>query len=189
MESKISFGSIVKQYNQALSLIQAKLDSLHAPIRIAEHLAREAALNLRLRNFIRILVGVFTIAAIIGTVLSVYALRVRDTELGMASHTELQPNSGAPEPSLLEVVEHCPYTRSIGGVFGNNKLNNLLRITWQNDPDNQGKQESSDSSTLSLGEWTEKENSNIRRSDTSTCMKQLKKTEGEPDPTNLPEDE
>lgn len=171
MERKISFGSVVKQYNQALNLIQAKLDSLHAPIRMAEHLAREAAINLRSRNFMRISVGVFTIAAIIGTVLSIYALRERNTDIGMASHTELQPISGAPEPSLLEVVEHCPYTRSKGGVFGNSKLDNLPRITWQSDPDNQEKQESSASSPLSLGEWTEKENSNIRSSDNSTCVK------------------
>lgn len=171
MERKISFGSVVKQYNQALSLIQAKLDSLHAPIRIDEHLAREVAINLRSRNFILILVGVFTIAAIIGTVLSIYALRVRDTELGMASHTELQSNEGAPEPSVSEIVEHCPYTRSKGWVFGNTKSSNLLRNTWQNDPDNKGNQESSDSSTLSLGEWTEKENANIRKEDTSTCGK------------------
>ena len=189
MESKISFGRFVKQHHQALNLIQAKLDSLRASIRIAEHLAREAAINLRSRNFMRILVGVFAIAAIIGTVLSIYALRERNTDLGMASRTELQPNEGAPEPSVLEVVEYCPSTRSIVGVFGNTKLSNLLWITWQNDSANHGEQQSSDSSTFSLGEWTEKENSNIRQSDTSTCMKQLKITEGEPDLANWPADE
>jgi hypothetical protein len=128
------------------------------------------------------------ISAIIGTVLSVFALGERDTDPSMASHTELQPDQGAPEPSVFEVVEHCPYTRSMGGLFGNTKLNNLLHNTWQNDSANQREQQNSDGSTLSLGEWTEKENSIIRKSDTSTCMKQLKKTEEEPDPANLPAD-
>ena len=179
MESKISFEGFVKQHHQALNLIQAKLDSLRASIRIAEHLAREVAIKLRSRNFMRSLVGVFAIAAIIAIVMSIYVAQQRNsapvqTEIGLPSQVAEQIKRRTTETQahlMMENTENCSVKRLGVGVFSNAKLINLLSMARQNNSTIERERWSSGSNTFNLGYWTEKENSNIRVSHTRNCGK------------------
>jgi hypothetical protein len=173
------FHSFNKQHHQALNLIQARLGSLRASTRIAEHQAREAAIKLRSRNFMRILVGVFASAAIIAIVMSIYVPRKGNStavqaEIGLPSQVEEQIKRRTKETQahlVMERTEKCSDKRLSVGVFSNAKLINLLGMARQNNSTILGERWSSGSNTFNLGYWTEKENSNIRVSHTRNCGK------------------
>jgi len=104
----------------------------------AERLAHEAALERRSRNFLRGLVAVMAVAAVVAIVLSIYAFNQREqariqASIGLASQSLLEMNSSHPErtvPLALEALEEYPYTwqaeRALGQAVLTSNLKSIL---------------------------------------------------------------
>jgi WD40 repeat protein len=193
-----------------LALTQMEGDYLEASL--AEHrarqaaeeerLAHEAALERRSRNFLRALVVVFALAAVVAIGLTIFAFNQRQQALvqasiGLASQAEQQAKGRAPETSVLlalEALENYPYTwqaeRALGVAILNSRLrlvvpsnNFILTVEW-----------SSDGSQIlaSGGEGDYEgplENANARILDTSSGEELLRITDGKPDMARWSPDE
>ena len=192
MDGKI-FNSIGKQHLQALDLFQAKFARLVAcaSISIREKLshilrltgdylkllAPDTTFKLHWQIFLRTFIIVSAIAAIIILVLNGYPPRQRSSatvqaDIHLATHAKQQSKGRTPATtaSLMQGDrDRCSFNRFGDGIFINAKSINFLSMARQNQSNHQEGKSSSDSISFNLGYWTEKENSDIRVSDTRNC--------------------
>jgi WD40 repeat protein len=93
----------------------------------AERQAHEDALEARSRRFLRLLVGVFAVAAVVAVVLSVVAFNqrqeaLRQASIGLAALAVGELDTASPERSVLlalEALEHYPYTGQAESALAN----------------------------------------------------------------------